>query len=113
MGTVYFVLCLVVATLLSWRGGKALHNHTPLGGRGIIDSALDQTSTRTYSIFLFFFFFTVPLIWVFTYSVGGHNYQEDWCSQKTVKIRSSDYCKDTEYYIDSSINPFLPTTTEP
>ena len=100
MGVVYFGLCLVVATLLSWRGGKALYNHTPLGGRGIIDSALDQTSVRTYSIFTFFFFFALPLIWACYFFIG--DFKEDWCSQKSFSTRSSDYCKDTEYYINQN-----------
>ena len=98
MGIVYFVLCLVVATLLSWSGGKAMCNHTPLGGRGIIDSALDPTSARTHSIFLFFSFFAVPLIWAFWFFVG--DFKDDWCSQNSK--RSSDYCKDTEYYINQN-----------
>ena len=111
MGIVYFGLCLAVVLLLSRKMGWGLYNHVPLNAK--FWNPLDTTSPRFYSIFIFFFFFAVPLYWAFYFFVG--DFKEDWCSQKSFSTRSSDYCKDTEYYmyIDSSINPFLPKTTEP
>ena len=100
MGIVYFGLCLAVVLLLSRKMGWGLYNHVPLNAK--FWNPLDRTSPRSYSIFVFFFFFGLPLFWACYFFVYADSFKEDWCSQKAYSTRSSDYCKDTEYYINQN-----------